>query len=600
MPGYGNDSERSRDSKDSLCKASSGLNINLYDQIDAAHRKALAVSAGQQSLEAATWDLPPESGVSLTGQPPELMQLQRELALQSWDAVHRELPWIRDLVRARNRVVRAVVADPLVADDDDQTRRQYAVARHAEVVARHSAQAARVHDLMNLLGSALVQTERFDLTALRQAPQRSTFEPGVAGISLVPPVWADFAPDETPGRKRLIDDQKHRELRLADARDRFQRALRVHGDAEIARQGALVGAQRTHLDRGAARDAATKAHNDGLDVFAGVLDGGDPEAVAGYFGLVLCGSVYPIDFPQHFRLVYLPELSELVVEVTLPGVEVIPTASELQYVSESDDVAVSPRGAAQVESMYASVVAQVILRTLHELFDADSRGWLETVTFNGMTTQTGTARNDRGLCLVTVRTTPSQFAGLNLTRDDPQKTLGELGAAVFYSCQRQEPIRDLSAVDPRHIVETDVLTDLDNRLDVRDLTAGQFEHLIHELLPKMGLHIKHIRSSEDGVVDCLVFDARPVLGGDVVVHAARHVERLDVWTVQRLHRAVTDAGATKGILITTAGIDSASHAYASGKPLELIDGQGILGLIAQHTGIRVRVQQKDRRAVSRD
>jgi len=568
------------------------------------------VSAVQPSLEAAAWDLPPESGASLTDQPPELMQLQRELALQSWDALHRELPWIRDLARARNRVERAVLADPLVADDDDQIQRQYVVARHAEVVARHSAQAARVHDLFNLLGSALVQTERFDLTALRKIPQRSTFEPGEAGVCLVPPVWADFAPEETPGRKRLLDDQKHRELRLADARDRFQRALRVHGDAEIARQGALVGAQRNHFDRGAARDAEAKAHNDGLDVFAGVLDGGDPAAVAGYFGLVLCGSVYPIDFPQHFRLVYLPELSELVVEVTLPGVAVIPTASELQYVSESDEVAVSPRGAEQVESMYASVVAQVILRTLHELFHSDSRGWLETVTLNGMTlngktlnertTPTGTARPDRGQCLVTVRTSRGQFTNLNLTRDDPRKNLAELGAVVLYSLQRQEPIRDLNTGDPSHIVETDVLTDLDNRLDVVDLTAGQFEHLVLELLPKMGLHIKHVRPSEDGVVDCLVFDARPVLGGEVVVQAGRRAQSLDVWTVQRLHRAVTDAGASKGILITTAGIDSASHAYASGKPLELIDGQGILGLIAQHTGIRVRLQQKERRAVSRD
>lgn len=600
MVGYGNDSERSRGSKDSLNRVGPGLEIALCDRRGAAHRKALVVSAGQRSLEAAASDLPVESGASPTDQPPELMRLQRELALQSWDDVHRDLPWIRDLTRARNRVERAVLADPLVADDYDQAQRQYVVARHAEVVARHSAQAARVHDLTNVLGSALVRTERFDLTALRKIPQRSEFEPGVAGVSLVPPLWADFAPDGTPGRKRLLDDQKHRELRLTDARDRFQRALRVHGDAEIARQGALVGAQRIHVDRAAARDAEAKAHNDGLDVFASVLDGGDPAAVAGYFGLVLCGSVYPIEFPQHFRLVYLPELRELVVEVTLPGVEVIPTASELQYVEECDEVAVSPRGAAAVESMYASVVAQVILRTVHELFHSDSRGWLETVTLNGMTAQTGAARHDRRVCLVTVRTSQSQFAGLDLTHDDPRKNLAEIGAVVLYSCQRQEAIRDLSEVDPRHVVEMDVLTDLDHRLDVVDLTAGQFEHLVHELLPKMGLLIKHIRSSEDGVVDCLVFDPRPVLGGDVVVHAARQMQNLDVWTVQRLHRAVTDAGASKGILITTAGIDSASHAYASGKPLELIDGTGILGLIAQHTGIRVRLPQKDRRATSRD
>ena len=546
----------------------------------------------------------PARDAGLGDQPPALMQLQRELALQSWDTDHRELPWIRDLNRARGRLERAVQVASLDVDDhDEQTQRQYGVARHAEVVARHAAQAARVHDLNNLLESALLRGEPFDLTRLRMDPPRPAFEPGVAGDSLMPPAWADFAPEVGPGRKRLLDDQKYRGIRLADARDRFQRALRAHGDAEMARQGALMGAQQIHNERGAARDAEARVHNEGLNAFASVLDGGDQTAVAGYFGLVMSGSVYPIDFPQHFRLAYLPQLSELVVEVTLPGVQVIPTASELQYVADSDEVVVSARDAAEVESFYASVVAQVVLRNLHELFDADYRGWLESVTLNGMTMQATAGRPDRRVCLVTVRTTRSEFEQLNLTHQDPRTNLAELGAVILYSCQRQKPIRDLAdvvTVDQRHIVETDVLADLDQRLDVVALTAGQFEHLVHKLLTKMGLHVKHIRPTPDGVIDCLAFDARPVLGGDVVVHAARHGHSLDRRTVQKLHRAVQDAGASKGILMTTAGIDSASHAYASGKPLELIDGAGILSLIAQHTGIRVRLPQEDRRATPRD
>jgi restriction system protein len=240
-----------------------------------------------------------------------------------------------------------------------------------------------------------------------------------------------------------------------------------------------------------------------------------------------------------------------------------------------------------------------MLRTLHELFDSDPSGWLETVTLNGMTTQAVCGPPDlpgRRVCLVTLQTSRRRFAGLNLAQQDPRANLAELGGVVLYSCQRQEPVRDLSAVEQSHIVETDVLTDLDQCLDVVDLTTGQFEHLVHQLLDKMGLHVKHIHPSQDGVVDCLVFDDRPVLGGDVVVHALRHVRTLDVWTVQKLHRAVMDSGASKGLLITTAGIDARSHAYASGKPLELIDGAGILDLIAEHTGIRARLPQHGRTA----
>lgn len=519
------------------------------------------------------------------------MQFQRELALQSWDTGRCELPWVRDLVRARQRVEHAVRTAPLVVADDDEARRLYVDARQAEVVARHAAALARVHDLEDLLGSALARGGRFNLTVLRKVSEPSAFEPGVAGVPLPPPVWADFAPEAPKGWRRLLDGHEHHELRLADARDRFRRALREHRDAEIERSCALVRAQRSHDEQDAVRDAEAKAYNEALDVFAGVLNDGDPAAVTRYFGLVLSGSVYPVDFPQHFRLVYLPQLNELVVEVTLPGVQVIPTVSKLRYVLDSDEVVVRPRDLAQVESLYASVVAQVVLRTLHELFDADSLGWLETVTLNGMITGAGTGRPG---CLVTVRTSRDHFAGLNLTLQDPGTNLAELGAVVLDSRQRQEPIRDLRAVDQRDIAETDVLTDLDHRLDLDDLTARQFEHLVHELLAKMGLHPKHIRPSQDGVVDCIVFDARPILGGDIVVHAARHPPCLNLLAVQDLCRAVRDAGASKGILITTGGIDPSSHAYASGKPMELIDGAGLLDLISQHTGIRARPPRQDR------
>jgi len=516
------------------------------------------------------------------------MRLHRELALQSWDTRHNELPWIRDLERARHRVERAVRAEPAVGGDGEQAQRQYDVARHAEVVARHTAHSARVRDLEDVLASALALSGRFDLNSLRKVTQSIEFEPGVAGVHLAAPVWSDFAPETTPSWWGLLDDQKALDLKVADARNRFQRTLRRHRDAEIVRKSELVHAQRSHVEDGAARDAVAAAHNAGLDLFASVLSGGDPAAVAGYFGLVLSGSVYPADFPQHFRLVYLPLLSELVVEVTLPGVDVIPTVSELQHVMESDEVAVRPRDSAQVESLYSSVVAQVMLRTLYELLNADRYGWLDTVTLNGMTTQAVTGRPGRTVCLVSVSTSRDQFAGLDLAGDDPRANLAELGAVVLYSGQRQEPIRDLSEVEGSQIIETDVLTDLDHRLDVEDLTDGQFEHLVHELLARMGLQLKQMRPRQDGVVDCLVFDERPVLGGSVVVHAVRHARSLDVRTVQRLQRAVTDGGASKGILITTSGIDPRSHAYASGKPLELIDGAGILGLIARHTGIRAQ------------
>lgn len=47
-------------------------------------------------------------------------------------------------------------------------------------------------------------------------------------------------------------------------------------------------------------------------------------------------------------------------------------------------------------------------------------------------------------------------------------------------------------------------------------------------------------------------------------------------------------GATTGILITTSGYGPSSYQFANGKPLQLIDGSGLLALCKDY-GISARI-----------
>jgi hypothetical protein len=53
-------------------------------------------------------------------------------------------------------------------------------------------------------------------------------------------------------------------------------------------------------------------------------------------------------------------------------------------------------------------------------------------------------------------------------------------------------------VDKRFIEETDVLSDLDQRPNLLELTPAEFESLIHNLFTKMGLDTKQTWPSRDG------------------------------------------------------------------------------------------------------
>ncbi len=134
-------------------------------------------------------------------------------------------------------------------------------------------------------------------------------------------------------------------------------------------------------------------------------------------------------------------------------------------------------------------------------------------------------------------------------------------------------------VDKRFIAQTDVLSGLESRPNLLELTPGEFEALVSNLFSQMGLDTKLTRSSRDGGVDAVAFDTRPVLGGKVVIQAKRYKDTVGVSAVRDLYGTMLNEGASKGILVCTSGYGTAAFEFAKDKPIELIDGGGLLYLL---------------------
>ncbi|HYB25460.1 MAG TPA: restriction endonuclease [Solirubrobacteraceae bacterium] len=82
---------------------------------------------------------------------------------------------------------------------------------------------------------------------------------------------------------------------------------------------------------------------------------------------------------------------------------------------------------------------------------------------------------------------------------------------------------------------------------------------------------------------------RPILGGKVVIQSKRYKNTVGVNAVRDLFGTVHNEGASKGILVTTSGYGQASHEFANGKPLELLDGGNLLSLLQEHAGIEAKI-----------
>ena len=498
----------------------------------------------------------------------------------------------RTAEKARKEYERAQLAD------QKERVRLYTESRLAQVNLQNEQLDQAITCLTNILREALSIDSFIDLKTLKQAPEYPVFNPGQLGVAEPPPVPHMYLPAELTGIQKFMPGAKEKHAQeVAKAYDIYKSHLALHAAREQARQQGLAQA-RAMFDRqvAEAHQKIAVQHTE-IDNFQRELIAGSPSAVMNYFTIVLEASDYPDGFPQHAKIAFVPESKQLVLEYDLPSFDFVPEAGAYKYVKTKDEVTETARPLAQRKALYSSVVAQVTLRTLYELFKADRLGHIDIIVFNGYvsTINKGTGRPER-TCLVTVRTSRDTFMQLELSKVDPLACLNVLNASVSKSPTELAPVRpvlEFNMVDSRFIEETDVLSGLDQRPNLMDLTPSEFESLITNLFQKMGLETRLTQASRDGGVDCVAFDPRPIFGGKVVIQAKRYKHTVGVSAVRDLFGTMQNEGASKGILVTTSGYGKASFEFADGKPIELLSGSNLLYLLAEHAGVQARIEMPD-------
>jgi restriction system protein len=519
-------------------------------------------------------------------------QMQREAARTQAAQVRAQTAARREAERARAAYLRARTAE------EKERKRLYAESRAADVAAMNDDLDHVVGALQNLLVASLAIDNQVSFSALKKPASQPPWLHADLERSEPAPVFESFQPPPPTGLSKVFGAGKGKhEQALAGARLAYEQATEHHGVHEAHRLEALAKARadwQASVDTAAAE--AARQHEE-IDAFEADYRRGDLDAVVSYCSMVLDASRYPDEFPQRFRLAYVPESRQVVVEYEMPTVAAVPTVKAYKYVKASDAISETARPQAQIKAIYTSVVAQLVIRTLRELFQADAGGHVDTIVFNGIVDTTDPGSGRRVLpCLVTVRTTRELFNDMDLAHVEPLACLKHLSAGVSKSPAELLPVRpvlEFSMVDPRFVAESDALSELDQRPNLMDLSPTEFETLIQNLFTKMGLEARQTRASRDGGVDCVAWDPRPIFGGKVVIQAKRYKNTVGVSAVRDLFGTLQNEGASKGILVTTSGYGQASYQFAQNKPIELIDGANLLYLLAEHAEIEAKIVPPD-------
>jgi restriction system protein len=495
--------------------------------------------------------------------------------------------------REKERQRQAKEAARQRAYDEKEQKRLYAEERthEAEQLTRETTR--RVDQLDGLLAASLSTDPAFEFQTLKEQPATIPFDPGELAVSIEPP--AKQLPPPPSGFQKLLPGAKAKHAQaMTDAEAHYAEVLAQAVEAERSRQTALTAAERDHEARVHAEAERVAAQNKEVDAFRAGYEARDPDSVVTYCSMVLASSRYPDGFPQQHKVAYVPESRQLVIELDLPTFDLVPDVAEYRYVKAKDEITSKARPATQCRALYASVVAQVTLRSVYEMFRSDRAGHIESIVFNGhvdtVDPRTGQPTHP---CPITLRTTRDLVDSLDLARVEPSACLQGLNASISRNPAELAPVRpvlEFSMVDPRFIEKTDVLSSIDHRPNLMELTPGDFETLITNLFEKMGLETRLTQASRDGGVDCVAYDPRPIFGGKVVIQAKRYKNTVGVSAVRDLFGTMQNEGASKGILVTTSGYGKASFEFAQNKPLELLSGSNLLYLLEEHAGITAKIE----------
>jgi restriction system protein len=349
--------------------------------------------------------------------------------------------------------------------------------------------------------------------------------------------------------------------------------------------------QKDEIEWNLRKDEYYKRQNESNEIVDSLkekYEKGDEDAVEEYCEIVLNNSEYPESFPKEFDIIYSSENKQIVIDYELPPIDKLPTLKEVKFVSKQrKEYHITDN---HLNTLFDLTVLRICLRTVHEIFEADTANNINSVCFNGIVDGLDKSKGHRvRSCIISLQTTKEEFQKINLGEVDVKscfKSLKGVGSSKLSGIIPIQPIIQIDKKDKRIVEHYDVADSIDESTNLAAMDWEDFENLIREIFEKEfqqnGGEVRVTQASRDGGVDAIAFDPDPIRGGKIIIQAKRYTNVVGVSAVRDLYGTVSHEGATKGILVTTSDFGSESYQFALGKPITLINGGRLLGLLEKY------------------
>lgn len=352
-------------------------------------------------------------------------------------------------------------------------------------------------------------------------------------------------------------------------------------------------------------DADQKVLEENKKFFTKIKSGykkAEKESVVERINYIIDNLTFPSSAPKIWDVDFDPEQGIALVEVKLPDVVHNQIYKTIQLKNGKSK---KPLNQKEAREEIPKIHPAIILRFAYEIFRNDNADIIKLLVLNGWVEfDDPTTGNIKKTYTASLAVEKSKVVALNLEKLDPLSAFSNLSgksAGKLIDIVPVTPMMTLDRKDKRFIATKEVLGQLSTQTNLASMDWQDFENLIAELFQKEfseeGTEIKLTQSSRDKGVDAVVFNPDPIRGGKYVIQAKRYTNTVDVSAVRDLVAVVAHEGASRGILVTTSTFGADAYAFVQGKPITLLDGAKLLGLLEKH-GYKFRINLAEARKLN--
>lgn len=327
-----------------------------------------------------------------------------------------------------------------------------------------------------------------------------------------------------------------------------------------------------------------KAHKlkitESINIKKKLYENKDSAIISCYKEAILKQIDYPFEFRKCINTGYCRNSNKLVIDYLLPDVGIVPNITRYEYKKTKDEIKPININEKERNNIYNQVIFSIVLNSISNIFKQDKHNKIDAIVFNGYIKDIDLATGqDISPYIISVIVDRTTFKSIDIKKINKLKCLKEtMQGRIDISSSLY--LKEITPIDKCDYLNKLVVKN--ESINLLEVDPFVLENLVATLFRKMGYDVIETKKTNDGGVDCELYNSDPIMGGKAIGQVKRYKNNIDIPKLREFESVLRNSDAMKGIFISTSNFSAQCEKFAYDNNISLINGSLLVDYFNQY------------------